>query len=50
MEDKKYESPRIKDHGDLAQITAASLTGAVFDADYPAGTPIPPGGIAGSTP
>jgi hypothetical protein len=40
MEDKKYEAPRIEDHGDLAEITAATFVGSVLDGDYQAGTPI----------
>ena len=50
MDDKKpYETPRIEDHGDLTELTAAAVTGAVTDADFPAGTPA--GDITfGSTP
>jgi hypothetical protein len=49
MEDKKtYEAPRIDDHGDLTELTAAGQSDGFLDADYPQGTPNGP--IFGSTP
>jgi hypothetical protein len=39
-----YEAPAIIDHGDLTELTAAGQPFGVFDADYQAGEPIPPGG------
>jgi hypothetical protein len=48
-ETKDYEAPRIEDHGDLAELTAAGSPAGVFDANYTAGQPIPPGG-AGTSP
>jgi hypothetical protein len=39
MEDKTYEPPSIKDHGDLTELTALNSTGAYTDATFPAGTP-----------
>jgi len=34
-----YEPPRIKDHGDLVELTALQGTGGFTDAAFPAGTP-----------
>ncbi|HEY7076268.1 MAG TPA: lasso RiPP family leader peptide-containing protein [Solirubrobacteraceae bacterium] len=39
-----YETPKIVDHGDLAEITAANSFTGVFDADYKKGEPVPPNG------
>jgi hypothetical protein len=39
-----YETPKVTDHGDLAQLTAAGNPFGNFDADYQQGDPIPPGG------
>jgi hypothetical protein len=44
-----YETPTVTDHGDLAELTAASQFSGVFDSDYHAGDPIPSGGV-GSAP
>jgi hypothetical protein len=35
----EYETPRIEDHGDLAELTAGSATGASTDAAFPVKTP-----------
>jgi hypothetical protein len=35
----EYETPRIEDHGDLAELTAGKSSGTVLDATFPAGTP-----------
>jgi hypothetical protein len=34
----EYETPRIEDHGDLAELTAGKSTGAALDKSYPVGT------------
>ncbi len=34
-----YESPRIEDHGDLAELTAGSHEGESTDAAFPIHTP-----------
>jgi hypothetical protein len=44
-----YETPKVTDHGDLAQLTAANHPFGVFDADYHQGDPIPPGGAGTSS-
>jgi hypothetical protein len=35
----EYEAPRIKDHGDLAELTAGNQQGEFTDANFPAHTP-----------
>jgi hypothetical protein len=35
----EYETPRIEDHGDLAELTAGRTHGTTLDATFPAGTP-----------
>jgi hypothetical protein len=45
----EYEAPRIADHGDLTELTAAAHKGWALDATYPAGTPLGKG-ILTSTP
>jgi hypothetical protein len=47
-DDLKYETPRIEDHGDLTELTAASGEGAITDATFPIGTP--KGDLTFSTP
>lgn len=45
MEDIKrdaYEAPQITDHGDLAELTAATTTTGKFDFTYKTSEPIPP--------
>jgi hypothetical protein len=44
-----YEAPRIEDHGDLTELTAAGQPAGHFDANYNEGQSIPPGG-AGTSP
>jgi hypothetical protein len=34
-----YVTPKIEDHGDLAELTAGKKTGIALDADFPSGTP-----------
>lgn len=46
----EYEAPRIEDHGDLTELTAAHHAYGVFDANYKAGEPIPSGGAGTSGP
>ncbi len=46
----EYEAPRIEDHGDLTELTAAGHPSGVFDANYSAGAPIPTGGAGTSGP
>jgi hypothetical protein len=41
----EYEAPRIEDHGDLTELTAAGHPGGLIDAEYHRGEPIPPGGV-----
>ena len=48
-ETTEYEVPRIDDHGDLTELTAAGKPAGHFDATYNAGEPIPAGG-AGTSP
>jgi hypothetical protein len=43
-ETTEYEAPRIQDHGDLTELTAAGHMGGTFDANYLKGETIPPGG------
>jgi hypothetical protein len=38
-----YEAPRIEDHGDLTELTAASQNGTVLDGTYTGGTPLSQG-------
>jgi hypothetical protein len=45
----EYETPRIEDHGDLTELTAAGHPAGHFDANYSEGQVIPPGG-AGTSP
>jgi hypothetical protein len=45
----EYETPRIEDHGNLTELTAAGSPYGNFDANYSAGSPIPPGGAGTST-
>jgi hypothetical protein len=35
----KYETPRIEDHGDLAELTAGARNGESTDATFPVHTP-----------
>jgi hypothetical protein len=35
----EYETPRIEDHGDLAELTAGRTHGTNLDATFPVGTP-----------
>jgi hypothetical protein len=35
----EYETPRIEDHGDLAELTAAVGNNGGLDGSYPVGTP-----------
>jgi hypothetical protein len=32
--DSKYETPRIEDHGDLTELTAAGNVGSEFDGEF----------------
>jgi hypothetical protein len=50
IETTEYEAPRIEDHGDLTELTAANHPAGVFDANYSAGQSIPPGGAGTSGP
>jgi hypothetical protein len=34
-----YVTPKIEDHGDLAELTAGKHSGSSLDAAFPAGTP-----------
>lgn len=34
-----YVTPKIEDHGDLAELTAGKHSGNALDATFPAGTP-----------
>jgi hypothetical protein len=34
----KYETPRIEDHGDLAELTAGQQVGEELDASFPVHT------------
>jgi hypothetical protein len=36
----EYETPRIRDYGDLRELTATASTGT--QTDVPKGTPVPP--------
>ena len=45
----EYETPRIEDHGNLTELTAAGSPYGTFDATYNAGESIPPGGAGNST-
>ncbi len=33
-----YVTPKIEDHGDLAELTAGKHSGSALDASFPAGT------------
>jgi hypothetical protein len=35
----EYETPKIEDHGDLAELTAGSADGESTDAQFPVHTP-----------
>ncbi len=35
----EYETPRIEDHGDLAELTAGNSSGEYLDKTFPIGTP-----------
>jgi hypothetical protein len=50
IETTEYQTPRIEDHGDLAELTAAGHPYGTFDANYKEGNPIPPGGPGTSGP
>jgi hypothetical protein len=50
IETTQYEAPRIEDHGDLAELTAAGSPAGTFDANYKQGELIPPGGAGTSGP
>jgi hypothetical protein len=50
IETTDYEAPRIEDHGDLADLTAAGHPAGTFDGNYLQGQPIPPGGAGTSGP
>jgi hypothetical protein len=49
-ETTEYEAPRIEDHGDLTELTAAGHPYGTFDANYKEGQVIPPGGAGTSGP
>ncbi len=49
MQINEYEKPRVEDHGDLTELTAAGHPSGLFDANYKAGEKMPAGG-AGSGP
>ncbi len=49
IETTEYEAPRIEDHGDLTELTAAGHIHGNFDANYHQGEEQPSGG-AGSGP
>jgi hypothetical protein len=34
-----YEKPKVRDYGDLTQLTAGGTTGNFLDASFPVGTP-----------
>ena len=36
----EYETPRIEDHGDLAELTAGKNHGTVFDGNFHVGEPL----------
>jgi hypothetical protein len=40
-ETTEYEAPRIEDHGDLTELTAATGTHGTFDTSFTQGQPIP---------
>lgn len=39
----EYEVPRIEDHGDLTELTAATHNGGFLDGTYAGGTPLSQG-------
>jgi hypothetical protein len=43
-----YETPRIEDHGDLTELTAAGHPEGLSDGNYSVGQQLPAGGGAGS--
>jgi hypothetical protein len=43
-ETTEYETPRIEDHGDLTELTAAGHPEGHADATYAIGDLLPPGG------
>jgi hypothetical protein len=45
----EYETPRIEDHGNLTELTAAGHPYGKFDANYLEGENVPPGGGGTST-
>jgi hypothetical protein len=45
----EYETPRIEDHGNLTELTAAGHLYGNFDANYYENTPIPKGGAGTSS-
>lgn len=42
-ETTEYETPRIEDHGDLTELTAATHNGGYLDGNYSQGTPLSQG-------
>jgi hypothetical protein len=42
-ETTEYETPRIEDHGDLTELTAATHSGGYLDGNYSVGTPLSQG-------
>ena len=46
----EYETPRIEDHGDLAELTAGTSTGEETDAAFPIHTPKKDLTFSGPTP
>jgi hypothetical protein len=46
----EYQTPRIEDHGDLTELTAAGHPEGTADATYLAGSTLPPGGAGGTAP
>ncbi|HXA55258.1 MAG TPA: lasso RiPP family leader peptide-containing protein [Solirubrobacteraceae bacterium] len=50
IETTEYEAPRIEDHGDLTELTAAGHMGGRFDKTYYENELIPPGGPGTSGP
>jgi hypothetical protein len=48
LDASEYETPRIEDHGDLAELTAAGHPEGLSDGNYSIGQQLPPGGGGGS--
>jgi hypothetical protein len=46
----EYETPRIEDHGDLTELTAAGHPEGISDGNYGIGQTLPPGGAGGTAP